>query len=430
MTHSHATRRAVAYCLMDSKESDPDDTAGVSHCPLRLYTIAGKEIETIVPISIYHHWEMLEDYLVELLARSFDLDTFGCELMLISEDTLSPLSDPVHEELWENKGYQLVIHTSFRQVLSKEQIRRDEYEDHPKAIWVPANESGILPAKAFFALARLRRVQVEVGYHTIERQVWRYCHTLIIVKLPSTVVTIANAVFQGCYALTTVAMPGCLFLGARLFAECCALERVGVLTGSSCRLARDATISPYAFEGCGKLRQIGLPGTKASIDVLSATPPPNGLPTECFYSAGVQRIDIIRSTEFIGHKAFAQCQQLTVIDLSRTQVSILSTQVFSHCRALTQAILPRRLTEIRAEAFEACVLLCTVALPRQLLSIGHRAFAGCSKLVCLTYQGAEANRCRLQVAANAFEGCQAQALVVPEGICYLSVRGRQYTHKH
>ena len=45
--------------------------------------------------------------------------------------------------------------TSFRQVLSKEQIRRDEHEDHPKAIWVPANESGILPAKAFFALARL-----------------------------------------------------------------------------------------------------------------------------------------------------------------------------------------------------------------------------------------------------------------------------------
>ena len=222
-------------------------------------------------------------------------------------------------------------------------------------------------------------------------------------------------------------MPGCLFLGARLFAECCALERVRVLTENSCRLARGATISPYAFEGCGKLRQIGLPGTKASVDVLSATPPPEGLPTGCFYSAGIQRIDVIRSTEFIGHKAFAQCQQLTAIDLSRTQVSILSMQVFSHCRALTQVTLPWCLTEIRAEAFEACVLLCTVALPRQLLSIGHRAFAGRSKLVCLTYRGAEADRCRLQVAANAFEGCQA--LVVPEGICYLSVRGRQHTQK-
>ena len=204
--------------------------AGTCHCPLRLITLAGKEINTRVPVSIYHHWEMLEDYLVDWLAKSSDLDTFGCELMLIAEDTHSPLSDPIHEELWEDKGFQLIIHKAFRKVSSKEQIRRDEYEDHPRAILVPANESGILPAKAFFALARHRHVQVEVGYHTIERQVWRYCHTLTIVKLPNSVVTIENAVFQGCYALTTVVMPGCLFLGARLFAECCALEQVGVLT--------------------------------------------------------------------------------------------------------------------------------------------------------------------------------------------------------
>ena len=47
--------------------------------------------------------------------------------------------------------------------------------------------------KAFFALARLRRVQVEASYHTIERQAWRYCHTLVIVRLPGSVVTVENA---------------------------------------------------------------------------------------------------------------------------------------------------------------------------------------------------------------------------------------------
>ena len=168
---------AVGDGLMDNRDSDKDNFAGICHCPLRLVTLAGKEIETIVPISIYHHWETLEDYLVKLLARRFDLNTFGCELMLIAEDTLSPLCDPIHEELWERKRFQLIIHTSFRIAHAKEQVRRDEYDDHPKAIWVPATESGILPAKAFFALARLRHVQVEAGYHTIERQAWRYCHT-------------------------------------------------------------------------------------------------------------------------------------------------------------------------------------------------------------------------------------------------------------
>ena len=163
--------------------------------------------------------------------------------------------------------------------------------------------------------------------------------------------------------------------------------------------------SPYAFESCEKLEQIGLPWTKAITDVRAATSPPEGLPTGCFYSAGIQMINISHSTE-----------QLTAIDLSHTQVGIINVQVFSNCRSLTQAILPKHLTEIRAEAFEACISLCAAALPRQLHSIGHRAFAGCSKLVCLTYRGAEADRRRLQVAANAFEGCQA--LTVPGGICY------------
>ena len=153
---------------MVDRDSGNENLAGTCRCPLKLVTMAGKEIEVIVPVSIYHHWEMLEDYLVELLARDFGLDTFGCELKLVAEDTLSPLSDPIHEELWDDKGFQLVIQKSFHKVSSKEQIRREEYDDRPKAIWAPANESGILPAKAFFAIARLRHVQVEAGYHTIE----------------------------------------------------------------------------------------------------------------------------------------------------------------------------------------------------------------------------------------------------------------------
>ena len=281
------------------------------------------------------------------------------------------------------------------------------------------NGTGILPAKAFFAVARLRHVQVEAGYHTIERQAWRYCHTLTKVKLPSSVVTVANAVFQGCYALTTVVMPGCQFLGARLFAECCALEQVGVLTVRPCRLACGATISPYAFEGCARLAQIGLPLTRATTGIQELTSPPEGLPTGCFHSSGIQDIHLSQATEFIGHKAFAQCQQLIAIDLSHTRVRIVQVQVFSHCRALAQITLPKHLTEIGAEAFEACVSLCTTALPPFVSSIGYRAFAECSSLICLTQRSDRVGQHGIQVAADAFDGCQA--LVVPGGICGLAV---------
>ena len=223
--------------------------------------MAGNEFEVVIPVSIYHHWEMLEDYLVELLPKRFGLDTFGCELKLLTEDTLCPLSDPIHEELWDSKGFQLIIQKCLREASSKEQIKREVYEDLPKAIWVPANESGILPAKA----ARLRHAQVEAGFHTIERHAWRYCHTLTIVKLPSSVVAIENAAFQGCYALTTVAMPGCVSFGARLFAECCALEQVGVLTENSCRLANGAIISPMLLRDAKGLCRLASPQPKPSL---------------------------------------------------------------------------------------------------------------------------------------------------------------------
>ena len=309
-------------------------------------------------------------------------------------------------------------------ISSKEQIKREEYADYPKAISVPMNGTGILPAKAFFAVARLRRVQVEVGYHTIERQAWRYCHTLTIVKLPSSVVTVSNAVFQGCYALTTVVMPGCLFLGARLFAECCALEQVGLLPDRPCRLACGATISPYAFEGCIRLAQIGLPQARATTGIQEPTSPPEGLPTGCFHSSGIQDIHLSPTTEFIGRKAFAQCQQLITMDLSHTRVRIVQEQVFSHCRALVQVTLRKHLTEISAEAFEACVSLSTIALPPFVSSIGYRAFAECSSLICLTQRSDRASQHGIQVAANAFDG--RQALIIPGGICGLA--GKKNPH--
>ena len=68
-------------------------------------------------------------------------------------------------------------------------------------------------AKAFFSVARLRHVKVDSGFHMIDRQAWRYCHSLQIVKLPDTVVAIEYAAFQGCSALVMVEVPGCVDLG-------------------------------------------------------------------------------------------------------------------------------------------------------------------------------------------------------------------------
>ena len=52
---------------------------------LRLYltTLAGTVIQLHVPVSIYHTWEMLEEYLVEHLPCIGPIKTFRCELTLL-----------------------------------------------------------------------------------------------------------------------------------------------------------------------------------------------------------------------------------------------------------------------------------------------------------------------------------------------------------
>ena len=201
-------------------DNEDNEFAGNNSDSLHLITMAG----TIIPGNIHHNWDMLEEYLVDNLPAVSNLDTFGCELTLLEADTYQALCDPTQEALWSNTQFHLILQDYFQRYDCREQIQGEEYGDYPKAIHVPANDAGILAAKAFYSVARLRHVMVDPGLHTIDRQAWRYCHSLQIVKLPDAVVAIEYAAFQGCYALVMVEMPGCVALGVRLFSECCALE--------------------------------------------------------------------------------------------------------------------------------------------------------------------------------------------------------------
>ena len=51
--------------------------------------MAGTVIQIVVPVSIHHRWDMLEDHLVERSPAVSHLDTFGCEC------TQQALCDPI-----------------------------------------------------------------------------------------------------------------------------------------------------------------------------------------------------------------------------------------------------------------------------------------------------------------------------------------------
>ena len=151
--------------------------------------------------------------------------------------------------------------------------------------------------------ARVRHVRVDSGFHTVSRQAWRYCHSLRIVKLPDTVVAIGYAAFQGCYSLKTVEMPGCVELGVRLFSECCALERVGIITDGACHLAVRAVIGQYAFEECDRLAQLSLPHVRAMMDSATLATPQAGVPQGSSYASGIRQVELGSDACFIGHRA-------------------------------------------------------------------------------------------------------------------------------
>lgn len=125
---------------------------------LTLTTIAGNDIEVAAPVSIHHCWEMLKDFLVEQLPEASQLETFGCEITLLRPQTHEALSDPIQDTLRTDTRFHLVVQGCFQTYDHKCQIQGEEYEDYPKAVWIPANAAGVVPANAFSSVPRLRHV--------------------------------------------------------------------------------------------------------------------------------------------------------------------------------------------------------------------------------------------------------------------------------
>ena len=103
--------------------------------------------------------------------------------------------------------------------------------------------------------------------------------------------TVEYAAFQGCFALTMVEMHGCVLFGVRLFAECCALEKVGIIEAGTSKIADGAVIGPYAFESCSKLEQLHLAYMKAGPITPTMPTLPDGIPQGCFHSSGIQSVN-------------------------------------------------------------------------------------------------------------------------------------------
>lgn len=176
----------------------------------------------------------------------------------------------------------------------------------------------------------------------------------------------------------------------------------------------------------------------------------------------LKKVTLSDYTETIGQKAFADCINITEVNLgnklkvigpeafrdaglngSWTHVDLPATvetirdHAFADCRTLLTVTFGDKVKTIEASAFWNCVSLKTIVLPGSLQSIGENAFESCDALTKVTFRAGNGNtiigaKCFnnlhnlsevnfqgpgvAHIGASAFIGCRIQWLALPSSV--------------
>ena len=168
---------------------------------LELVTIAGTEYAMQANLSHYEDVAELEDDILCFLPTVSDLDVFGCELELLDLREQQPLSEAFRTVLLQRPQLQIVVRPCMVEGHSIWQFQADGKESYPKAVRVPANPRGEIADRAFYAAPAIRHVEVATGIQHVGIAAWQSCQQLQIVKLPPSVISLAEGTFLGCYML-------------------------------------------------------------------------------------------------------------------------------------------------------------------------------------------------------------------------------------
>ena len=79
----------------------------------------------------------------------------------------------------------------------------------------------------------------------------------------------------------------------------------------------------YASEECAKLAHLSLPNVRAVADSATPATPQAGVPQGCFFSSGIQQVELGGDTHHIGHRAFESCKSLTQVNIANTGIHTL-----------------------------------------------------------------------------------------------------------
>lgn len=204
-----------------------------------------------------------------------------------------------------------------------------------------------------------------------------------MVTIPSTVKTIGPNAFMNC-DMTEVTIPNSVkTIGQYSFGQCIHLEKIIVPDSVT-------TIADYAFKDCYKLKKVTLGSSVESIGI------------EAFVDTMLNEINIPKSVNMIGHKAFKGTPWLekkqkknplvilnnVVVNGRKCKGDVIIPEYVNYIcplaffgnKEITKVKIPESVETIEKMCFTGCWELTSVDLPENLTRIDFSAFSGCVKL--------------------------------------------------
>jgi len=219
--------------------------------------------------------------------------------------------------------------------------------------------------RAFLGCYKLTSVIIPNRVTSIEEDAFFGCRGLTSITIPNSVTSIGKGAFKGCSGLTSVTIPNSVTsIGADAFNQCTGLTSVTIPNSVT-------SIKAYAFFYCTGLTSVTIPNSVTSIE--------EGTFSKC---TSLTSITIPDSVTSIKNGAFEDCTGLTGITIPNSVTSI-GERIFKNCTGLTSLNIPNSVNSISGYTFEGCTGLTSVTIPNSVTSIGMQAFYGCTGLTSL-----------------------------------------------
>ena len=167
---------------------------------------------------------------------------------------------------------------------------------------------GWIDKKAFAGCGSLRTVTLPASLESIGEEAFRDCGLQGAIDLPSCVESLGRGAFKGCAGLEAVAVPARITgLPDELFSGCENLQTVAMFTGSAADPPVLASIGQSAFEGCGNLASVSIPGLTVGGTYRGVTDIGDKAFKGC---SSIGELTVPDGVERIGDEAFAEVQHI------------------------------------------------------------------------------------------------------------------------